>query len=304
MKKKQSILMAAILAVGLAACSTPSAATNAALTDVPASAAVQFADPVLEAMVRGAMGKAEGDISAAEAQAVTRLNLSNIFARNISDAAAITDIHGLENFSNLESLDLSYHAISDISPLEGLKKMNLLALGGNPISDISALAGMTNLKGLILSHSAAQDYSPLAELAELELLMLDDATITDISALAGLSKLRHLYLAGCDLNDFSALTEIYPQLESKDFNIAATLEELAFNMHFENHQANYDGGDASVTINHAAWGAPPMEWDKDHHPGVPVSGGRCKIGRGFVRRPGRIRVQHQQRGAAANQLRI
>lgn len=274
MKNPLRNLLSVLLTLTLAACSTPAATTPPSIPDavVPAAtmtmpvaataipAVVTFKDPVLEAMVRGAMGKLEGDITVPEAEALTRLNLGIELQRYISEDTPIKDISGLENFTNLESLDLSYHAITDISPLAGLTKLTWLSLGGNPVADLSPLVPLTSLKGLTLSNCAAQNYSPLAKLVNLELLMLDNSTITDISPLASLTNLRHLNLAKSSANDYSPLETIYPNLENKDFIIVTTLAELGFNLDFNSHQAIYDGESAYFTIHHAAWGSPPEDW--------------------------------------------
>jgi hypothetical protein len=224
---------------------------------------VTFADPVLEAMIRGSMGKTEGDITVAEAQAVTRMNFSNELQSYISEETPIKDLSGLENFTNLENLDLSNHAVTDISPLQGLTKLTTLSLAGNPVADVSPLAGLTNLKLLILSGSKAQDYSALSNLVNLQVLMLDNSTISDLTPLAGLTNLRQLHLANSSIEDLSPLETIYPNLEDKDFIIATTLTELGFRLDENTHQAYYDGEGASFTIHHTAWGPPPFEWDEN-----------------------------------------
>jgi len=151
MKKLHNKLLTVLLVIILAACSTP-AATPA--TSIPAAAVtppisvtvlpafVTFTDPLLEEMVRGTMGRPEGNIPVAEAEAVTRLNLSNELQQHLSEEPPVKDISGLENFTNLEFLDLSFHAITDLSPLAGLKKLSLLSLDGNPVADITPLAGL------------------------------------------------------------------------------------------------------------------------------------------------------------------
>ena len=275
MKTSLYILLAALLTIALVACGAPAAATTpppitgstliatapAPAADTPAPAAVQFADPALEAMIRGAMGRPEGDITAAAAEAVTSLNLSNELRQYVSDETPITDISGLEYFVNLENLDLGFHAVTDLSPLADLQKITLLSLEGSPVADLSPLAGLTGLKALNLSGCAAQDAGPLAGLVNLEYLKLDNTTVTDVSPLASLSGLRHLYLENSLVNDYSPLTALYPNLEGRDFIMASTLEELGFSMNDASHQAFYDSDTASVTINHTRWGAPPMEWD-------------------------------------------
>lgn len=256
MKKNYNILLSVLLVIVLAACGASTASAS------PPSV-VSFTDPQLETMLRGSIGKPQGDITLAEAQAVTRLNLSNEWLRYGAAGVAIKDIGGLENFTNLESLDLSFHAITDLSPLAGLARLTSLSLGGNPVADISPLAGLTNLIVLNLSGCAAQDYSPLSGLANLQFLKLDNSTLADVSPLASLTNLRHLYLANSPVNGYAPLAEIYPNLEGKDFIVASTLLELGFTMDYGSKQAFYDGRDASFVINHSEWGAPPMSWDAD-----------------------------------------
>ena len=237
--------------------------TTSSLVETSAPVFVTFADPVLEAMIRGTMGKTEGDITLAEAQAVTRMNLSNELQRTISEETPIKDLSGLENFTSLETLDLSNHAVTNISPLAGLTKLTALSLAGNPVVDVSPLAGLTDLQLLVLSGSQAQDYSALSNLVNLQVLMLDNSTITDLTPLLALTNLRQLYLAKTSVEDLSSLETIYPNLDQKDFIIPSTLMELGFRLDDNNHQAYYDGEGASFTIHHTAWGPPPFEWDEN-----------------------------------------
>jgi hypothetical protein len=272
--KPHNILITVLLTMILASCSTPSATTTpsntmaevsatSSLVETSMSGIVTFADPVLEAMIRGTMGKTEGDITLAEAQAVTRMNLSNELQHTISEETPIKDLSGLENFISLETLDLSSHAVTDISPLAGLTKLTALSLAGNPVADVSPLAGLTDLQLLVLSGSHAQEYSALANLVNLRVLMLDNSTISDLTPLAGLTNLRQLHLANSSIEDLSPLETIYPNLEVKDFIIATTLAELGFNLDDASHQAFFDGEDVSFTIHHAAWGPPPFESDEN-----------------------------------------
>ncbi len=257
--------LAAMLLLGLLGCGVPAATetpSHASKVSVPSEIVVTFADPALEAMVRASMGKSEGDITLADAAAVTRLNLSLEWQRYIPDETPIKDIGGLESFSRLESLDLSFHAITDITPLSKLKKLTLLSLYGNPVANIAPLEGLTNLKVLTLSGCAAQDYSPLAQLINLECLTLDNSSIADLSPLASLTHLKRLYLADCPIDDYSPLSDIYPNLNERDFTMASTLQELGFAMNNDKNQAYY--GDVqrdglSVNINHAEWGTPQTE---------------------------------------------
>lgn len=76
---------------------------------------VVFTDPVLEERVRAAMGKPEGDISAADAAAVTELKLNA--PESAADDQRIRDISALWYFMNLKELQFMGNAVTDISPL-------------------------------------------------------------------------------------------------------------------------------------------------------------------------------------------
>jgi len=257
-------LIIVLIAIILSACSAPSAA--AAPSNSPAdtntaslSGIVTFVDPVLEAMIRGAMGKPEGEITLAEAQRVTRMDLSHDLQNFISEEPPIRDLSGLESFTNLEVLDLSQNAVTDISPLAGLTQLTTLSLAGNPVANLEPLAKLTNLKHLILSDCQAPDYSPLSNLANLNVLLLDNSTISDVSPLASLTNLQTLYLDNSRVEDFSSLENIFTALANKDFAIPHTLKELGFNLDLDRHEAIYDSEMASFTIHHEIWGPPSRE---------------------------------------------
>ncbi len=259
MKKLHIIIMTALLTIGLVACGTPATTITPTIEASQAPAIVAFADPVLEEIVRGAMGKPVGDITVAEAQAITRMDFSNAWSQYLPQDTLIHDLSGLEAFTNLESLDLSDQAITDISVIQGLTKLTYLSLANNPVSDISPLDELTNLKVLILSNCQAQDYNALASLFNLQILLLDNSTIADLTPLSDLTNLNTLYLANAPAEDLSPLENIYPALAEKDFKIPSTLVDLGFSMDDNNHEANFDSEVASFTINHETWGMPSRE---------------------------------------------
>ncbi len=281
--KLQNILITFLLTIILAACGTPAVTTSpsypvaevtttSSLVETSMPGIVTFADPMLEAMIRSTMGKTEGDITLAEAQAVTRMNLNNELQRTISEETPIKNLSGLENFTSLETLDLSKHAVTDISPLAGLTKLTALSLAGNPVADVSPLAGLTDLRLLVLSGSQAQDYSALSYLVNLQVLMLDNSTITDLTPLLALTNLRQLYLAKTSVEDLSSLETIYPNLDQKDFIIPSTLMELGFHLDDNSHQAYYDGEITPSEIDTTVYYLPcALIYEK---PGIILNSGR------------------------------
>jgi hypothetical protein len=282
MKRILWFLTALLFAVTLTACGTPATETPTEASDSAQEMpdAVVFADPVLEARVREAMGKPEGDITIAEAETVTELKLNTEYtADEPPEGTIIRDLSGLESFKNLENLELHFHAVTDISPLAGLTKLHSLSLGGNPIADITPLSGLTNLGWLTLFNCQASDYSPLANLTGLGGLLMDHSTISDVSMLSGLTELwwlglsntqvsdvsplstlvnlTQLQLEGCPITDYSPLKDIYPNLEEADFALVSSLRELGF-APIDNAPEieSYKTDELIVQVQRDEWGTP------------------------------------------------
>lgn len=281
MKRVFYLLMTAILAGVLFACGEPATvssdtpAVDTETTETPE--VVVFADAVLEAGVREAMNKPDGDITVAEAEAVTELHLSTDYSPDEpEEGTVIKDLNGLECFKNLENLELNFHSITDLTPLAGLTSLRSLGLGGNPISDLTPLSGLTNLQSLALFNCQAEDYGPLANLVNLESLYLEyssisdltplsglmnlqrlslvDTLVSDVSPISGLTNLISLSLSGCSIDDYTPLSSLYRGLEEKDFLPASSLEQLGFTMDESTNLAGYGNGTISVNVNHPEWG--------------------------------------------------
>jgi len=115
-----------------------------------------------------------------------RLNLSN---RGIKD---ITDIDGLENLIELQSLNLNDNQISEIKGLEKLVNLKFLDLRNNLISDIKGLETLTNLYALWLSNNQIFEIKGLEKLTNLQFLNISNNQIIDIKGLEMLKKLKEL----------------------------------------------------------------------------------------------------------------
>ena len=168
---------------------------------------VTFPDQNLEAEIREAINKREGDIYAADLEEITSLeptykNIENIF--------------GLEYCSNLKKLDLRGNAITDISPLSGLNNLENLSLDVYKITDLSPLSGLKNLKILLIEENFLDlktnnitNIFPLSRLTTLKTLRIWNAKITDISPLSGLTSLKDLELMNNgQINDISPLSDL------------------------------------------------------------------------------------------------
>ena len=174
MKKIVIITLALLLALMACACGAPNAQqTGAAASSAPAvtevptpeptaeptpEPVVVFTDAALEAKVREAMGKPEGDITVEEAKAVVKLDLSNeSFDDMSSQNGGIRDISDLKYFTGLEDLNLSFNEISDFTPLAELKSIKSLGFTGVCPKDLSVLKGLTSMTCLIFDWTCDED---------------------------------------------------------------------------------------------------------------------------------------------------
>ena len=146
---------------------------------------------------------------------ITHSDVFYIFAANGNDyssdaqvldlsACRLTDIDGLENFTELLSLNLSNNSIKKINALSTLTKLKELRLNSNPLNDVGALRNLKNLTLLTLNDtgvSRKSDLQTIAELSGLRELHLEGNDISDISVLTSLSNLERLYIARNDLTD-------------------------------------------------------------------------------------------------------
>ena len=268
MKKLLCCLTAALLMLGTAACAAPQTAkepqpTPQAITletGAPdASAAptaavatsdqvINFGDDVLEALVREAMNRPTGDITIADAEAVTDLDMQqqgvdpnqpyihNLDAlkyfknltylglgyavQNADDPTAPIDLSPLAGMTKLESLQLGGLVIDDLSVVANMPNlMSLTVFGGKRLIDIVPLAGATNLEALTLRGNLITDVTSLSGLTKLRYLDLQDNAITDVTPLTGLTSLNRLFLMNNPIDDYSPIREIRSHLEEWDFSI-------------------------------------------------------------------------------------
>lgn len=159
--------------------------------------AIKFADKVLEQRVREAIGKPEGPITEGDAAQVTELSIGNDWQEKFPKGSQFSKLGGIEYFINLQTLDISFHKVKDLSKLAGLTRLTFLKAFGNIIQDVSPLAGLTNLTSLNLGGNK----------------------IKSITALSGLTNLTELMLDMNPIKDYSPIAEIYPRLASKDFEL-------------------------------------------------------------------------------------
>jgi len=115
-----------------------------------------FKDENLANAIISAIGKSASQITDADLQALTSLSIEgDVSQQNY-------DLTGIEQLTGLQSLNLQWCGIDDISPLQGLTNLTSLTLNDNYITDISPLSNLINLKTLNLRGNLIDDYSPVS----------------------------------------------------------------------------------------------------------------------------------------------
>ncbi len=152
---------------------------------------------------------------------IGRLDAINLIGANISD------VRPFRFFSSVESVDLRFNFIEDMTPLgtmiglktmvldsnplksfgdlSGLQKLVSLSLKQTPIKDLTALSALVSLQELYLDRSAVLSLSGAEKLLKLERLHLDSTNISDLRPISQLVALKSLRLSGAKVDDLSPL---------------------------------------------------------------------------------------------------
>jgi len=101
-------------------------------------------------------------------------------------------------------VNLTNPQVSDLSPLVGLKSLEVLNLRNTQVSDLSPLAELKNLEGLYLDKSPVSDLAPLAGLHDLRTLSLHGTRVSDLAPLAKLKSLEDFDVRDTPLSDRAA----------------------------------------------------------------------------------------------------
>lgn len=160
---------------------------------VVAESEVKITDDTLRYIIYRKLNKRSG-------RALYKSELLSITSLSSIGTGTITSLSGIENLTNLTSLELQGYSIKNISQLQNLVKLESLNLSHNTITDITPLSKLVNLEYLDLSYN----------------------NIINIAPLKNLTRLNYLYLKvnsnnGTYLRDYSPVRQYYDNLSGKDF---------------------------------------------------------------------------------------
>jgi internalin A len=119
----------------------------------------------------------------------------------------VSDLRGIEQLVNLDSLNLAHNAISDITPLADLQ-LRRLDLGYNRIERPEFHASTPTLLSLSLDHNQIKNLDWITALHNLEHLSASANTISDVSPLSTLGELRSLNLARNRIGSITPLSTL------------------------------------------------------------------------------------------------
>ncbi|EPH5443616.1 leucine-rich repeat domain-containing protein, partial [Listeria monocytogenes] len=143
---------------------------------------------------------------------VTQDELNSV--ENISADSGLYDniasIEGVQYLNNLTELRLESldNSVSDLRPLSGLIKLEVISFYHSQISDLSPLSGLINLTSLTINDNKISDLSPLSNLSNLNKLDISGNQISDLSPLSGLINLTSLAITGNKISDLSPLSNL------------------------------------------------------------------------------------------------
>ena len=171
---------------------------------------VQFKDKKMYEAVKDSLSRSKIAYQSNDDNHTIVVDIDNVSRLELT-LGSITDISGIEEFTDLKYLTFGYskeNSISDISPLENLTNLEMLLISNNNISDISPLENLTNLEALVIENNNISDISPLENLTNLSNIYLSDNPIDgDISILKNLKKLCALTLDNCNVSDITPLQD-------------------------------------------------------------------------------------------------
>ncbi|MDL2232763.1 leucine-rich repeat domain-containing protein [Ruminococcaceae bacterium OttesenSCG-928-L11] len=128
----------------------------------------------------------------------------------------ISDLSSIPNFYYLRNLTLTSQAVSDLSPLAGMK-LEEISLADNFVGNLLPLKDMATLRKLDICQNPLGDLTPISRLLSLEYLDISQTQVTDLRPLTGLTKLQTLRMSYCDVSDISVLAEL-PNLAEVDIS--------------------------------------------------------------------------------------
>ncbi|MDE2736056.1 MAG: leucine-rich repeat domain-containing protein [Gemmatimonadota bacterium] len=190
--------------------SSPDSSSVSSSSDSSPSNGIFIPDTALRTYIEKELNKNPGET-------ITQADMNTLTILWDGNSLGIKNLRGLETANNLTKLRIQNNAISDLTPLADLTRLDFLWIGLNQVSDLTPLVNLTRLRSLLISINQVTDITPLQNLTRLIVLGVGNNQVSDLTPLANLSKLQRLYLHNNHISDFTPLANL-TDLESLDIS--------------------------------------------------------------------------------------
>jgi len=140
--------------------------------------------------------------------------LANLSSLNISGNAAITSLKPVTEFMGLKRLNAAGTQIADLTPLSGLRELEVLDVSQTQVAGeaLSALKGLSNLEELYVQNTKV-GMLPFGNLDALQTVNCNNTQIADLMPLAPCKNLRTIYCEGTAVEQDNAVAFVmdHPQ---------------------------------------------------------------------------------------------
>lgn len=114
----------------------------------------------------------------------------------------------ISQLSGLNTLNLDYTNVSDLTPLKGMSSLDTLYMNGTMVDDLTPLKDLCALKSLMMNQTKVSDLTPLAGLNALQNLWMDETDVEELSSLSGLQNLQMLTMKNTKVHDLAPLSKL------------------------------------------------------------------------------------------------
>lgn len=124
--------------------------------------------------------------------------------------SGVTDLEGLEKFSNLETLYIANSELTNIDQLKELPRLKKLVLEGfDSLSDFSVLSSMDQLEQLSLGSERLKILDFVKEMKNLKCLTITSGSMLSLNGIEESVELAELSISGCEsLKEADAVTKL------------------------------------------------------------------------------------------------
>ncbi|HWQ59421.1 MAG TPA: leucine-rich repeat domain-containing protein [Clostridia bacterium] len=174
---------------------------------------ISWIDPAVEQLVRGYLGKPDGDILRSELDFIENVAIFANAPLQVNTYSEGVDWDRTEDgkvyylFGDDKAYDQPC-AISILADFENFRNLDDLVINNSMITSIDGVQRIKKLRSFRLSYSPMNDASPAADAFWLETLGIQFCGLTDISGLGALKCIHRLELAGNEITDISPLSNL------------------------------------------------------------------------------------------------